>query len=449
MTVKDADLRGIGPWPKGVNNLAPEYKVPEDSLRAALNVDINDEGWPLRRNGFSRVINATMAHSLGANSFPYALYVDNGSLKAFDANLNVTTLASGFANDQPLCYATVNGSMYYSNGVVNGRVDTNLNVRTFGVETPAGQPLLTANTTVGGLDAGTYQVAVSYMDDTGTEGGTGLAASVVIATGGGIQLSDIPQPASTHVQFIRVWVSKANGDVLYWHRDLPSGTTSYLLGVSQLGKQLETQFLQPMPAAVAMCVFNARLYVAVGKVLYFSELYRFGIHNPTRYMAFPDPIVMVRPSRGADIGGIYVGTNDGKDPQGGTIYFLRGADAIGSDGVQGFVRTSSYSAGVIPGSDTTVTGTELGIQGNLVDDDVPVWLATTGVFCVGLTDGNIEQVSNDRLRLPQFARGAAIYREREGTRQVLFNLRGSGPASNVAASDSVVATVYRNGVAVD
>lgn len=443
MTVKDSQLVGIGPFPKGVNNLAPEYKVPSDSLRDAVNVDLNDEGWPLRRKGFDRVISATVAHSLAASSsFPYALYVDNGHLKAFDTNLAVSTLASGFNNDLPQCYAYANGSLYYSNGAINGRVDTSLNVRTFGVESPAGQPLLSANATVGGLAAGTYQVAVSYMDDTGAEGGTGLASSIVVTTGGGIQLSDIPQPVGAHISFIRVWVSTATGDTLYWHRDLPVGTTSYLLGVSQLGKQLETQFLQPMPPGTAMRMFNARLYVAVGKMLYFSELYRFGLHNPTRYMLFPDPIVMVRASRGADIGGLYVGTTK-------TTYFLRGADAVGSDGVQGFVRTSAYSAGVVPGSDTKVTGAELGIQGNLVDDDVPVWLATTGVFCVGLTDGNIEQVSNDRLRLPQFARAAAIFREREGTRQVLFNLRGPGAASNVAASDSVVATVCRNGVAVD
>lgn len=441
MTAADGQLVSLGPWPKGVNNVAKEYKVPADQLRGATNVDLDDEGWPQRRDGFDPVISATNAHSLWSHHkrMPFALYVDSGELKAFDSSLRVTNLRSGMNDTLPVAYDFANESAYFCNGQTTGRVNASMQLRPWGIESPAGEPLLSVNATVGGLDAGDYQVAQSFVSDEGEEGGCGIATKITVAQGGGIQLADMPQPINSHVQWIRLWITKTNGDILYWHSDVPVGTTSYLLGVGQLGKQIETQFLEPMPAGTIARSFNARIYVAVGPRLYYSESYRLGLHNPTKYMLFPSDITMVQTCRGADIGGLYVSA-------GSTVYWLGGSEPINADGSAGFHRVSAYSSGVVPGSDTRVAGPDLGIDG--VTDDAPVWLCQNGVFCAGLTDGNVSPISQDRLRLPAFARGAAIFRQRPSTRQVLFNLRGMGDGSSAAATDSVVATVMRNGCVV-
>lgn len=441
--LKDNELSQIGPWPKGVNNLAPEFSVPSDQLRDAQNVDIQDDGSLVARPGFAKVIDATNAHSAWSyeRNLPFALYVDNGELIAFDASLRTTNLRGGLGNMLPLSYEFANDSAYFTNGEFTGRVNAAIELRAWGIESPTGEPLLSANATIGGLDAGAYQVAVSFISDEGEEGGTGLASSITVTQGGGIQLASIPQPLDSHVVFIRVWKSKTNGDILYWHSDVPVGTASLLIGTSQLGKQVETQFFEPMPAGSIVRTFNARIYVAVGRRLYYSEAYRLGLHNPTKYMLFPADITMVQTVRSADIGGLYVSA-------GSVVYWLGGSDPVGADGATGFHRVSAYASGVVPGSDTVVPGADLGID-DVTTDDVPVWLCENGVFCAGLTDGNVKPITQDRLRLPKCTRAASIYHERTSTRQVVFNMRGIGPASKAAASDTVVATVFRNGVAVD
>lgn len=438
--VKEEDLHPLGPWPKGVNNVAAAEFVPEDQLRSAKNVDIRDDGMPSMRKGFVKRVDATNSHSLWSDKhLSFGIYVDVAELIAVDSGWNKTNLLSGFS-DAPVSYAYANDSAYLSNGKITARIDKNRVAHPWGIESPSGDPIVTAISGVGGLSAGDYQVALNFADKYREEGGAGLSTTVTVPEGGGIALADIPQPVAADTTKIRVNVSKTNGDKLYWHRDLPRGTTTYQFGVSQLGRMLKTQLLVPMPPGTCVTLFNTRLYVANGNLLIPSEPYFYGLRNPTIFFRVPGKITMVQPSRWADIGGLYVSA-------GGVTYFLRGAGPLGSSNTVGFSRVPAYEFGAVPGSDTRVPGSKLGIDG-ITQDSVPVWMAENGVMCAGLSDGNIVPITEGRLELPQFERGASIFIERPSRRQVLFNLSGIGAPSAAVAGDSVVATVTRNGVTV-
>lgn len=438
--VPEEALHDIGPWPKGVNNVAPVESVPDDQLRSARNVDIRDDGWVSSRKGFVKRVDATSGHSLWSDKhLDFGLYVDAGELKSVDGGWNTANVLSGFG-DAPVSYAYANDSAYLSDAKITARVDKNCIAHPWGIESPTGEPIVTSTSSAGGLDCGEYQVAINFMDKYGEEGGACLATVISVPADGGIALADIPQPIATDTTLIRINVSKTNGDKLYWHRDLPRGITTYQFGVSQLGRLLKTQMLMPMPAGKCVCLFNTRLYVAVGKILVPSAPYFYGLRDPKIFLRFPGDITMVQPSRWADIGGLYVSA-------GGVTYFLKGDGPMGSSNTVGFSRVPAYEFATVPGTDTRVPGSKIGIDG-ITQDSVPVWMAENGVICAGLSDGNVVPITEGRLELPRFDRGASIYIDRPSRRQVLFNLNGIGAPASAAAADTVVATVTRNGIPV-
>lgn len=57
MKIREEELPRAGPWPAGVNNLAPEGRLPTDEngrptvLREADNVDLTTAGYGKRRQG--------------------------------------------------------------------------------------------------------------------------------------------------------------------------------------------------------------------------------------------------------------------------------------------------------------------------------------------------------------------------------------------------------------
>jgi hypothetical protein len=124
-----------------------------------------------------------------------------------------------------------------------------------------------------------YQVAVTFRDIRGEESGTGQAAQIAVPEGGGIALSNVPQPLDADVNIVRVYLSPANGDMLYFVRDMPVGMTSATLGAGARGKPLDSQFMEKMPAGSIVRALNGRMFVARGAEMLWSEALGFGLHH--------------------------------------------------------------------------------------------------------------------------------------------------------------------------
>lgn len=430
--VKDPELVPLGPWPSGIDNMSKEDGIAVNELgiptavRAAVNIDWSREGRPQRRAGRTQRAAGTRMHSLWhGGELPFALCVDGDALLALHTDHSLVALRAGLVQRE-MSYAAVSDRVYFANGTDCGRVLIDGTVEPWALDGPPAQPTLVATLT-GGLAAGRYQVAVTWRAMTGEESGTLGAALVNVADGGGIALTSIPQPTDPAIALVRVYMSGADGDALYWVRDLPVGMTATTLGTHQRGKPLDTQFLEPMPAGRIVRAMHGRLYVARGKLLMRSASLRYGYwRQATDYVRFASNIELVEPVGDGESAGLFVAA-------GKRTYWVSVA------GTEYRQRIASMY-GAVPGTAIRIPGNVVGFDS---PDPVAYWLGANGVACIGLPGGAIAPIKANQVVAPAAAGGATLMREEGGLRQLITALQGARP-QRLAVGDRVSARVYRH-----
>jgi len=127
-----AEPKRIGPFPRGMDNRRPEFKLAlgrEEGgghlLRDALNVDVTTTGSVKTRKGFTEVIAGSDAHSLWAPlSGEFALYCEAGSVYRLDVPdvgaPQRAEIATGFGYLGYLRYTEVNEAVYFTDGILTG-----------------------------------------------------------------------------------------------------------------------------------------------------------------------------------------------------------------------------------------------------------------------------------------------------------------------------------------
>ena len=426
----DETIRLYG-WPKGVNNRLrqTESGLPQDSrlehsefLREAVNVDLTTMGQPMRRDGYTKV-QAGYAHSLWSDpSLRYGLLVHEGWLSAISSEGSITPLVQVHPYAL-VSYCTVNGEVFWSNGVQSGRLTDGL-PRSWGVEVP-GEAVVTIDPD-GDLDAGAYTVCLTYTDIFGEESGASKEVTVNVESGKLV----ITAPASwpDDADKVNVYASQPNGEVLYRvNQHITAESSVLIVGKSLLGrgKELETQHCVPPKQGKIVAYNNGRIYIARRDIVWFTEALRYALVKPSQglYM-FPGEVdlLAVAPD------GIYVGHSDP-----GAVVFISGADPYD------ITQFRVLSGAPVPRACAYVPGEHFSVPG-----DVPVWWMQTGEMVAGLPGGQIRHLSKKNLDVGTFNTGAVTYRTHEGMNQVVSSLqKGEGPLQ-VGASDSAVASVRRN-----
>lgn len=416
----------------GVNNVVGETAMPTNHLLEAVNVDFDSEGRVQRRRGTTLALGLPRARSLwSGNLFPYMLVAQDTHLIALNEDLKQTVVSTTLNPAADITYCEVNGSAYWSDGSSIGLLTPDLVTHPIYAENPPVQPLCAAVGT-GGMDQGRYQVAITWVDELGRESGTPLANSVAVADGGGIQLTMPVAPG--HIPITRIYLTKANGDKLYFYRTIPSMIGSVLIGAGKLQAQLATQFHEPMPAGHLVRYFNGRLFVADHDRVWFSRSLAYGqFHRPTSYMKFRGLIRMLEGvGEAQNSSGFYVSDE-------ARVYYRSGASP------KDFQQTIAYPYPAVEGTAVVVPGSYLGLS---VTTNVVYWLSTNGVFCIGLPGGSVEPFSENYLLASKAQSGASYVRDIDGIRQIVTNLSGIGAPQTAAASVTAVASVVRNGVVV-
>lgn len=434
--VSDKELIRVGPWPAGIDNLNAEHALTRSddgkrviALRDAVNVDIPRGGWPRRRSGFGQVLAGARMHSLWhGGQFPFLLFADGAQQFAFAGA--EPFLVRGNLSLRDISYAIPNDKVYCTNGAETWCVRADGSAAAWGVESPIGAPDLAASSD-GGLDAGTYQVAITFIDAAGEESGTGLAALVEVAQGGGILLTSIPQPESADVARIRVYRSPANGDVLYHARDIPIGQAAATIGAGEPGRPLATQFLDTMPAGQIVRYLGGRLYVARGAEMRWSEALRYGLTSRVKNVRrVGERIDMMEPvGDGGDGAGLFVADHK-------RTYWFDGANP-GAQSVR-----IVYPYGAVRGTGVVVPGSTLGLE---TTRPVAYWIAKNGVACVGLPGGQVMPLRDGQVVAPNAESGASLLREQNGLRSIVTALRGAQP-QGMAIGDRVSGRVHRYGI---
>ena len=195
--------------------------------------------------------------------------------------------------------------------------------------------------------------------------------------------------------------------------------------------EIAGKILRAPPNASALGAYKGRIYLAAGRLLWATELFNYDVVDATRnFMQFEAEITMIAPVED----GIYVGTTV-------DLQFLEGTH---SDGLK---RRTVLRAAVIPGSEVWVPHSRVDPRargGNPLPDGYgPVFLTTGGVV-LGLNNGVVYNLTQDRVVFPDAVSAAALYREDQGANTyVAVTDSAGGPSANARIGDYCDASIVR------
>ena len=420
------------PFGAGIDNRADESDIPEGYVRQAYNIDFTKSLKARRREGYVKRVSGTQVHSLWKTpELDYAVVVIDGYLTRLNDDFSTAQLTAVSASPK-MSYCYYNGIIYYSNTHEVGRIVNGV-AGQWGLDQPPSPQASPISS--GGLEAGEYQITYTYMKANLEESGAPISALVNVPQGGGIQLINIPM-APIDVAFVRVYMSPQDGDELLWARDIPVGIGNYMIGVSELGKELETQFgNRPTPARLVRA-FNTRVFIADGPLLWWTIA-----NNPNvidrRYgwLEFAHTIDVLEPTED----GMYVS-------EGHRTHFLAGREPTE------WSRQLASTHGGIYGTGTQLPshifgGLELPMARTAawVDRDLG-----NAVLCIGRPGGLIMRMGKNHVAIPAHREGTLAYREKKGIESIIMVLQDAfGSVSTAEAGDSVVATVIRHNITTD
>lgn len=401
-----------GPWPGGINNRANEKAVPAGFIRDGINIDPSQDGVLRLRSGFTRQASATNLRGV-LSVGQYILMADGESLRCFDSATNSTTTLrsiagagrfSGGVFNEELFFCTENETLRFKAGVL----------RNWGVDTVSAQPV--PSVVNGGLLAGEYQCAVTFVDAYGDEGGTTLPLGITVPADSGLMF-DLPAPPVGGS--VRLYVSTVQGGELYLQFE---GTGRYICtSVSDDSARLETLFRRgPVPGDF-VCEHNAVLAIADGNTLWLTDPLRPHLRDQAkRFFQYPAPIDGIV---SAD-GGLFVLADK--------TYFIQNietdepvqADILPHGGVRGSMMKFSVPADD-PGQPAR---------------DFAVWMTHYGL--AKTTGGGNASFISSKNFLPELAsHGSSGMVERNGDQLIVTTMHRTASVNPLRASDYTEAEI--------
>lgn len=299
----------------GMNNKERDAAIPKGKAKLAVNCQFDSDGNILfPRPG--KTVKYTGDCKWLHEGKDVTLFVEGGDLKRLNSDNTATIVKAGVGGNY-ISYTIVGTDTYWSNGFASGIVDSTGINREWGTEAPARQPDCTP-VTFGGMFGGEYRVAITYLGSTGEEGPTGNSVRLTVPEGGGIHVDNFPTPTST-ITGVAVYVSSVNGEDLYLYGEYAANVSDITLTKRICTIPLLTQFAWvPQPQDVILAHYG-RIYYAVGSLLYFTEIMRYGIQMGSAYWAFDSNVQTIISCPNV----LYVGTQN-------KVYSIRNIDGDGA-----------------------------------------------------------------------------------------------------------------------
>jgi hypothetical protein len=201
-----------------------------------------------------------------------------------------------------------------------------------------------------------------------------------------------------------------------------------MLPTETLG-EVSGQLLGDPPRATSIAAYSGRIYLAVDKTLWATELFRYHYVDRTRgFVQFEHTITLLWAAQD----GLYVGTTGG-------LYFLKG--------VFGAFRLSTVvSDPVLPGSCVTVPTEQVhpsARNGPIPAGDAATIMTGGGVLAC-FDGGTAFNLTQGRVVFPAASSAAALFREDQGVSSYVAAIGGAGgTASTARIGDYVDAEIIR------
>jgi hypothetical protein len=394
----------VNGFPNGMNNRQPNYALPNGSLRNAVNTDIDNQGKLSRRDGYEKVASGINTHS-GWSCALWSLIVSGGRLKIWNDDDTFTDL---IAVAGPVCYEFLNNTVYFSDGVGAYKLLEDGTVTNWGVVPPDAPGL---SSTSGSLAAGTYLAAVTPIGSDDTEHGASEVVSIDVDANSGIVFA-LPSISDPQVEYLRIYLSTTNGEILFGVIDVAVGTPTYTVTTNEgTGSELETLGVTNMVPGRSIDYYNGRLYVAVGEVHWYTDALAYDRLRPSdNYIMHSADIDLVA----ADSNGLWVASDK--------TWFFSGADP------ESFTRREVLEYGAVPGHAKKVPNS----------NDL-VWYSKRGVV---KASGGIANLQEAQVATEAGDAAAVLVREYDGLRQVIASVTNTS-VSNMAARDFLEMEVVR------
>ena len=388
-------------WPGGMDNRSADHdllrKQEEAVLRDAVNIDVLSSGKLRLRDGIKQVVADADAHSVFSDG-SRLVWATGDTLKVADANFDKATALTDSRLSAPLSWLQLNGELYFSNEQINGKL-IDYAYEPWGVVPPLTPPVCTP----GSSGPYRYQATCTFVTAAGEESGAPIAAQVLCGEVSSLQLSAIPQSSDSRVVATRIYITNIDGTDFYAQHDVPAGVTAWSFnGFFADGALLRTQFMEPPPPGQLLEYNNGRIYIASGKVVWYTEPLRYGCVDLTQsFFAYSRRVTMLRGIKQ----GMYIGADK--------TYFLPGA---GTKDVEQIILEDARP----------IEGASL----KLPQGEEVVWLADLG-FRRG-TGGQASGATDDRIAMDQFTRAALGLVEQNGLVKVVAVAEEGSPSTLVS-----------------
>lgn len=377
----------LGPWPAGMNNIAPDHALPTSkygrtvAVRNAVNADIDTAGWLRRRAGYTKIvagINTRGGYSCPLGSF----FVQGTKLLRLNDDNSTTLLFDGVLGDE-ITYEYFNGAVYFSDGFVTKRI-TATGAEEWGQDVPAAP---TVYPVAGALPPGVYIAAITTVDASGRESGASETAVITLNTTSGLRISGLTQTS-------RVYLSTTNGTVLFLVAETTATSFDVTLPGYDSGKPLDTQFLSKPPAGRIIRQYKGRFYIADGKTVWFTEPYSPDlVHRGRGFFQFSDPVTVMEPGESG-------------------MWFVAGTtEFYAGNGPEDFRPTTKLNYGAVYGTSQLLPRTRDAI-----------WYSTKGVV-MGTKDGQATNLQEENVAAGSGTAGASLVREQDGIRHMIVSVR--------------------------
>lgn len=291
---------------RGLNNVTDAMRMEAGWLTRADNVNVTETGGVTVRKGFTAALAGAMRSAFTTQDFRRMFIHDGDAIKAVLPDMTTVPLVTGLSAE-PVQWVEMNDLVYYANSTDSGVIAQDGSVRPWRWPTPSA-PVLARIT--GNLPAGQYRVCFTYLLADGRETGAGVFASIELAEGEALQISNIPQLPDCATQ---VYISPANSTV-FQHAGAVSGTAmAWGDGPDALGTDLMTGFVDPLPGQIyLLAVWGGRFYAAQylaeqdQTVIWWSEALAPHLWPlDDSFFLVPRRVTLLAPSRG----GLLVGTD--------------------------------------------------------------------------------------------------------------------------------------------
>lgn len=370
----------------GMNNRAAEHALPADKARLAVNCIFDDSGNVIFPNPGAVSVYEGDCHSLWQGA-GMTLFVEDGSLKKLNDDYTATVLRSGLGSHQAF-YALVGSTVYWASHLLSGKIINGVNYE-WGTPRPPRQPDCTA-VSYGGMFAGEYRVAITWLGSQGEEGGTGASTRVTVAEGGGIVVNNFPTPPS-YVTGVLIYVSSVNGKQMWQYGEYAPGIDNITL-TKRIGViPLSTQFaFTPRPKQTILAHYG-RIYYTYNNKLYFTELQRYGLQKAGNFWRFDSDVKTVVSCPGV----LYIGTLN-------KLYSIRNIDGENAPVLDELQNCAS------------VTGSECYDPNGVA----AYFMSHRG--WIEATPAGLRELSFDQVAIPFFGTGTMSVSEIDGLRYLTF-----------------------------